>query len=305
MEASKGKSVLGKGLGALISGLESEPVSVRDASLSVDDGKRVNVLVNIDVKRIHSNRFQPRTDFDIEKLEELKASILSKGIIQPITVHRMGDGTYELIAGERRLRAAILAGLQYIPAYILEVTSEAELLELALIENLQREDLNPIEEAQSYQRLITECQLTHEEIARRIGKDRSTITNMLRLLKLPKEIQESLRRNEITTGHARALINLPTERAQLALWRKSVAKGYSVRQVEALVRSLERGKKKSAIVLKYNAVSNVESRLKRLLGTQVKIRMSKEGKGKIVIEFYSQDDFDRLLELLERIEKYR
>ncbi|PIU44790.1 MAG: DNA-binding protein [Ignavibacteriales bacterium CG07_land_8_20_14_0_80_59_12] len=303
----KGKTVLGKGLGALISGIGTAPVGIRDEKLPGDDGRSTNVLASVDVKRVLPNRFQARTDFDQEKLEELKASILENGVIQPITVRRQKDGMYEIIAGERRLRASVLTGLERIPAYIMDVTSDAEMLELALVENLQREDLNAIEEAHSYERLITECSLTHEEIAKKLGRDRSTISNVLRLLKLPSDIQESIRRNEISAGHARALINLPSEEAQLKLWKKTVQKGLSVRQVELFAHSSatgEKKKKKQGVILQYDGTTSaLESRLKRLLGTQVRIHTSRSGNGSIVIEFYSAEDLGRIVDLLEEIRR--
>jgi ParB family chromosome partitioning protein len=302
VDSHKTKSVLGKGLSALIprAPLREEPISL--ASLPSDTGAD-NVIAAVEVSKVRPNPYQPRLDFDPQALDELKRSIVEKGVIQPITVRRVAEGNYELISGERRVRASQEAGLKIIPAYIIRVSSDEEMLELALVENLQREHLNPIEIAVSYQRLIDECRLTQEEVAQKIGKDRTTVTNFLRLLKLPERIKDSVRKDEISMGHARALITLPDERAQLRVHDRIMKQGLSVRKVEALVKDF--GKKPAK---KHTAGSSgrsddsfqsIETRLRQSLGTKVTIRKSQNGGGEIVIEYYNPGDLDRLLELLE------
>ncbi|MBR6250014.1 MAG: ParB/RepB/Spo0J family partition protein [Bacteroidales bacterium] len=267
----------------------------------------------IDVNLIDANPWQPRTEFEDDKLEELSASIKANGIIQPLVLRRNGE-RYQIIAGERRFRAAKKAGLTAVPAVIREL-DDSKMLEVALIENIQRADLNPIEEAISYQRLIEECQVTQEEMANRVGKNRSTITNFLRLLKLPKEIQEGLRRREITMGHARALINIEDEATQIMLYQQTVEYGYSVRRVEELVREYnERGedvqeepaadavndenKKKSSLSNEYVALKN---QLSEKLGAKVKFQRAESGKGKITIPFASDADLERIISVLDKL----
>ena len=213
------KSVLGRGLSALIPKTPLTEVSVQEGAVERDSGE-IGIIASVEISKIQPNPFQPRTDFDQSALEELTKSIREKGIIQPITVRRVSNG-YQLISGERRLRAAQGAKLRNIPAYIIAVATDEEMLELALIENIQREYLNPMEVAIAYQRLMDECRLVPEDIAQRVGKDRSTVTNFIRLLKLPTKIQEGLRKDKISMGHARALITLPSERTQLRMYRKN------------------------------------------------------------------------------------
>lgn len=280
---------LGKGLGALIPdiGTGDEPQSER--------------LKDVDVSRINPNPFQPRETFEPQALEELKQSIAEKGVIQPITV-RVIDSGYELIAGERRLRAVKDLGFRDIPAYVLNVTSDEEMLELSLIENIQRENLNPIDEARGYQSLITKCNLTQDEVARKVGKDRSTITNSLRILKLPDVIQKSLIEGEITAGHARAILALSERGEQIQLWKKSVKNKYSVRQLENWVKNRDRtpSKPKKEVQRHVNPfIRETEDRLRAALGTQVRIIENKKGGGKIEIEYYSDSDIERILELTE------
>ena len=277
------KPVLGRGLNALIPKTPHMEI----------------IIANVEIGKIHPNPFQPRTDFDPGALEELTRSIREKGIIQPITIRRAENG-YQLISGERRLRAAQLARLKYIPAYIISIENDEEMLELALIENIQREYLNPIEVAAAYQRLIDDCRLTQDDIAQKVGKDRSTVTNFIRLLKLPLKIQDGLRKNKISMGHARALINLPSEKTQLRTYDKIVDAGLSVRKVEDIVRSAGKNSAKPAKSAGSGAAANLhslEERLQQALGTKVKVHTKGNSKGEIVIEFYSLDDFDRLLDL--------
>ncbi len=269
-----------------------------------DDGSTDQVIVHVALDKIERNPYQPRADFDPVALDELKRSIQEKGIIQPITVRRAAGG-YQLISGERRVRAARSAGLLKIPAYIIRVATSEEMLELALIENLQREHLNPIEIAISYRRLIEECSFTQEEVSHRIGKERSTVTNSLRLLKLPETIQNAVRKGELSGGHARAIAGLEDTASQLAVFKKAIAKGLSVRQLERLVR--DRGentgtRKGKAAKETSGQLSTVEDRLRRLLSTRVHVRQQQGGKGEIVVEFYSADDLERLLELFENVQ---
>ncbi len=304
---SKMKPVLGRGLASLIPRVQVAPPGAPAPVLPAggeDDGSSVEVIVAIPISRIEHNPYQPRADFDPAALDELKRSILEKGIIQPITVRRFGGG-FQLISGERRLRAARDAGLKAIPAYVITVESDEEMLELALVENLQREHLNPIEIAISYRRLIEECRLTQEEVSQRIGKDRTTVTNSLRLLKLPAEIQVALRKGELSSGHARALLAIEEEGKQLALCRKVIAKGLSVRDVERLTkeRVTRKGPGKSGGSLATSsAVGNIEDRLRRALGTKVVLHPQPGGKGEIVIEYYSAGDLERLLDLFAELE---
>ncbi len=301
----KTKAVLGKGLNALLSRQPTREVDLTTDTLSADDGSS-EMVARIPVERISSNPFQPRLDFDPDALEELRQSILQKGIIQPITVRRVADGKYELISGERRLRAATDAGLSEIPAYIMNITSNEEMLELALIENIQREHLNPIEIAISYQRLIKEIQYTQEEVARKIGKDRTTVTNFIRLLKLPEPIQDSIRKGALSMGHARSLLGVTDEKKQLKLWKKIIREGLSVRKVEQLVKTI--GTKKPVQAKPAGAAdssaSGLESRLRRTFGTKVLVKTRSNGSGEITVEFYSIDDLDRILDLIDIIDQH-
>ena len=228
---------LGKGLDALLpSSFSIEPP---DAARP-DDGQSVGVIAMIEVRRVRPNPMQPRQDFDREALEDLKKSIREKGVIQPITVRRADDG-YEIIAGERRVRASGEVGLETIPAYILDIETDADMLELALIENVQRENLNPIEVALGYKRLMEECRLTQEEVSKKVGKDRTTITNFLRLLRLPDEIQRALRAKTLSMGHARAILAVSDEQKQRAVFEQVRAQEFSVRKTEELVKKIEAG----------------------------------------------------------------
>lgn len=281
---------LGKGLSALI------PESSPDG-----DPQEADRLRDVDVAGVKPNPFQPRENFDPSALEELKNSISEKGVIQPISVRIVNSG-YELIAGERRLRAVSELGLERIPAYVLDVKTDQEMIELSLIENIQRENLNAIDEAKGYQTLIGKCNLTQDEVARKVGKDRSTITNTLRMLRLPDRIQKSLVKDEITAGHARALLSLPKKEDQINLWKKTLQGKYSVRQLEKLVQDNKptTKQKKSTPRREDPLILEIENKLRSILGTQVHIRDNK-GKGKIEIEYYSNADIERILELMERI----
>jgi ParB family chromosome partitioning protein len=279
---------LGRGLQALIPDINS------------NDHARAESIREVEVSRISPNPFQPRSDFDPQALDELKQSIAENGLVTPITVRSHNTG-YQLIAGERRLRAVQELGYASIPAYVLNIHDDRQMLELAIVENVQREDLNPVEEALGYHRLIDECNLTQEDVAQKVAKDRATIANALRLLKLPDLVQESLRKGELTAGHARALLGLPDRNQQIDLWKKILKNQLSVRQVEKQVQQATRpktnAKKKPAAPY---AIREAEDKLRRIFGTQVRINLRGKG-GTIEMEFYSENDLERLLELMQKI----
>lgn len=294
----KQRRVLGKGLSALIpttraTAGEPEPTSqAQPVHKDSTSGTR-----QISVNAIDPNPLQPRTVFDPTKLQELAQSIQANGLIQPLIVRHKGD-RYELIAGERRLRAAHIAGLTEVPVLVQDYADE-RILEVALIENIQREDLNPMETAHALDRLAREMNLSHEEIGRRTGKDRTTITNLLRLLRLPSEIQLLIAERRLSMGHARAILGLPDEASQLALANKTAAQGYSVRQVERMVQhatekrpaDMERAEEKQDPNIRA-AIAELES----ALGTRVRISEKNGERGRIEIEYYSQDDLHRIYE---------
>lgn len=311
---NKMKSSLGRGLDALINPNKFSEAEGHKGSdyknIKDDDGKLVDVLVNIAVDLISPNPFQPRTNFDTEALEELKKSIIANGLIQPITVRRVTGNRYQLVSGERRLRVYSEIGYKEIPAYIIKVDSDEVMLALALIENIQRETLNPIEVSRAYKRLMDECNLTQEQIAERIGKNRTTIANSVRLLKLPENIQNCLIDESISSGHARALINLPSEELQLFALEKIIQENLSVRKVEAMVKRLikEGIPDKKNITIRHNKTSDsnlndVEDKLRKIFGTKVHCKQNKDGRGEIIIEFYSNDELERLFELFEIIDQ--
>ena len=277
------KQALGKGLGALIPDL---------AALDAKERKALGIL-EVELDRIVPNEYQPRKIFDDDKLKELAASIKEQGVIQPIIVHRIGTN-YGLIAGERRWRAARLAGLKTVPALVREATKR-ELIEQALIENIQREDLNPLEAAEAFKRLQDEFKLTQEDLAKRVGKERSTVTNFLRILGLPKEIKQHLASGALSLGHAKAVLSLERHRDQLQLAAVVVKKGLSVREAEALAAKLKHPAKETRVTRVATEYKAIEERLKKSLGTKVSIAPKARG-GKIVIEYYSTDDLDRILE---------
>ena len=257
-------------------------------------------ITELETAVIRPNPFQPRREFREAELEELTASIREKGVIQPLVVRKTADA-YELIAGERRLRAATRAGVKLVPVRILVEISDLEMLELSLIENLQRHDLNPIELADGYRQLQSEWNLTQEQIAQKVGKERATVANSLRLLELPEAIRNSLRRGEISTGHAKAILSLDGAARQSALWKRVLAQGLSVRQTEELAKALKSDPEaKSARTESPSASAamlDFTDRMRRALGTQVKI--NKRGrKGSIRIEFYSEEELERLVDML-------
>lgn len=307
------KKVLGRGLGAFFPEYQEDNENDRKrkskgkvkTAVPLDPADKVNVVLDIPVAHIRPNPSQPRKEFNDESLDELAESIRQHGLIQPITVRYLGEKRFELISGERRLRASKLAGLREIPGYIREVDDE-QILTLALIENIQREDLSPLEVAMGYERLMEELGLTQAEVAGKVGKNRTTVTNMLRLLNLPAFIQASLRDELISTGHARALINLQDEKDQKKLLKKIISQSLSVRQVEEEVRGLgkknQQKTKKSGTKRKENPfLIEISDRLKRTLSTKVDVKEKSKG-GEIRISYYSDDDLERILQLFEQID---
>ena len=290
------KKALGRGLKALIPDEGFESASKDETQELAQEG----CIGSLSVEKIRTNPFQPRKEFDESALEELKNSIIENGVIQPVTVCRDGDG-YQLISGERRLRAVLQAGFKYIPAYVIEAHDDSSKLELALIENIQREDLNAIEVALALKSLTTKCSLTQDEIAQKVGKNRSTVSNFLRLLKLPLQIQDSIRNREISSGHARALINLPGEQQQLKVWKQILTRQLSVRQTEALVNRMFKDQSKPVqqdSSERLSHITQLESVLRDKLATKVRIVEKKGGKGEIHIQYFSNDDLDRLLDIM-------
>ena len=277
------KKALGRGLEALL----PNPAAPKEAAIHTSD------VQDLRIEHIMPNRYQPRKTFSQDELSELAESIKENGLIQPILVRRRGDGIYELIAGERRLRAARLAGLTSLRA-IIRNSSDEQAMELALVENLQRQDLNPIEAARAYQRLITEFGFTQEAVAQRIGKDRSSIANIARLLNLPADIQQLIESGGLTTGHAKVLLGLPGPEAQLRLARHIMERHLSVRQAEQLASQSVRSRPP---VKRTQPASDLEERLQRRLGTKVSIQNGRRG-GKIVLHFFGRTELDRLVELL-------
>jgi ParB family chromosome partitioning protein len=281
------KKALGRGLEALIPVREKE--SERD---SLPTGK----VEELDIETIFPNRYQPRRRFNEERLEELAASLREKGVIEPVVV-RAAKGGYELIAGERRLRAAKRLGMGTIPA-VVRTATDREMLELSLIENLQRDDLNPLEEASSYQRLMEEFELTQEKLSEELGKNRASVANTLRLLKLPGEAQNMLLEDRISRGHAIALLSLKNADQQLKLCRRIVRQSLSVRETEVLVkRALTPESAKKPAPVKLPEFTAIEERLQRFFGTRVNIRKRRAG-GRIEVDYYSDDDLERILALL-------
>lgn len=296
------KKALGRGLSALLSDTPAEDKLDVDVASPVALPAGTGTINEISIGEIETNPFQPRQHFDQEALNELSESIQVHGIIQPITVRRLSRNQYQLISGERRFQASKLAGLTSIPAYI-RSADDQQMLEMALIENIQRENLNPIEISLSYQRLITECNLKQEELGERVGKNRSTVTNYLRLLKLPPDIQIALRDNKISMGHARAIINVDNSDSQLFIFKKILSEDLSVRKVEELARELL-SKKTVAEPAKPEAngvtkeINNLQSRLSSHFGTKVSVK-SDGKRGDIRIPFLSIEDLNRILDILK------
>jgi len=310
MAKDKPKGGLGKGLDVLFGDASQtlgniEPDAAPNVTeLHPENSKGEDSILFISIEQIGNNPFQPRQSFDMVDLQELAESIKQKGIIQPITVRKGAGGGYELITGERRLRAARIAGLEKVPVYILDVSSKEDLLEIALIENIQRKDLNAMEVAEGYQRLIDECSLTQEEISEKVSKSRVAVTNSLRMLKLPDQIKQSIRRGELSEGHARAILALESEVDQLLLWKKITSEKLSVRKAEELTKNLRKHPriKKTYTVNDQNA-SNIrflEERFMEHFGTKVKIHPTSPMSGQIIIEYFTSDDFERIIDLCKK-----
>jgi ParB family chromosome partitioning protein len=294
---------LGRGLNALIEGNFDKP-SERSVA-AVPTPSPLNMVGHIAVDQIEANPYQPRTHFDQEALAELADSIKAQGIIQPVTVRQLGPNQYQLISGERRLQASKLAGLETIPAYIRKADDQ-QMLEMALIENIQRENLNAIEIALSYQRLLSECNLRQEDLGERVGKNRSTVTNYLRLLKLPPDIQIGLRDAVIGMGHARALVSMEDPQQQVALYRRIVVEDLSVRRVEELVRqgttqpdAPAAPREQPAPVVPVAELRRTERQLTDYFGSKVQLKPTAQGRGEIKISFDSVEDMQRILHILQ------
>ena len=316
------KSALGKGLNALIpeekqeedaEGTQGEEdVSSSSQLYQFEDGTRMlGRVAEVAVERIRPNPYQPRQEFKDAALDELASSIEELGVIQPITVRSLGDGQFEIISGERRLRAARRAGMERLPAFIREASSE-EMLEMALVENVQREELNPIEVALGYQRLMEECGLTQEEVSEKVSKSRATVSNFLRLLRLPPRVQAALRDKEVAMGHARALIAMDDEEAQVELLEETIEEDLSVREVETRAREWHEDQADDEAEETTDEpeapdptpdrddlqVDDFRSKLRSRLSTQVKINHKKDGEGSIEIAYYSEEDLERLVDLV-------
>jgi len=289
------RNALGKGLGALI----------EDAGNDQNEQQQVDAVNEIDISKIDVNPYQPRTTFNEDALSELASSIKEIGVIQPITIRKVSEDKYQLITGERRYRAAKLAGINKIPAFV-RIADDQAMLEMALVENIQREDLDAIEVAISYQRLIEECKLTQENLSGRVGKKRATISNYLRLLKLPAEIQLGIRDHKISMGHARALITIDDPEKQLQAYYRIIDEGLSVRKTEDIIRELSQqqakaknknNKKKSDIPEEYKQLKN---HLADYFNTNIDFKRNDNGRGKIIIPFKSDDDLERIMTLLNQ-----
>jgi|ERR1041385_731422 ParB family chromosome partitioning protein len=294
------KNVLGRGLSALLEDINTD-ITLNKSETNVDGAAVAGSITAIPLEKIEANPFQPRSTFEEQALNELAESIREQGIIQPITVRKLGYDKFQIISGERRFRASGIAGLKSIPAYV-RIANDQAMLEMSLVENIQRENLNAIEIGISYKRLVDECSLSQDDVSKRVGKERSTITNYIRLLKLPPEIQVAVRDNTISMGHARAIVSVDDPVQQLAIFREIMSKQLSVRDTESAVRN-NSGKKANKnpdttagnLPFEFRKIQNV---LTSQLESRVEIKLSGKNKGKIVIPFDSSDDLNRILEKL-------
>ena len=289
MAKSNRKQVLGRGLSALLNDPDNSIESVADKNAE----QVIGSIIDLPLKNISNNPFQPRTHFNEEALKELSTSIKELGVIQPVTVRKMKGNQYQLVSGERRLRASKLAGIKRIPAYVL-LANDQESLEMALVENIQRQDLDPIEIGLSYQRLIEEIQLTQDQLSERVGKKRSTITNYMRLLKLDPIVQTGIRDQFISMGHGRALVNVEDQKKQLDLYKQIVKKGLSVRAVESLVRDFKNPKTKTSPYAS-PFVKQAATELENIFKTDVSVTANDQGKGVLKISFDSQEKLQHIL----------
>lgn len=296
MAKARKKQALGRGLSALLNDPDKDISSVEDK----DADKVVGSIVELKLEHIEVNPFQPRSSFNDEQLEELASSIKELGVIQPITVRKVERNKYQLVSGERRLRSSKLAGLKSIPAYI-RIANDQEALEMALVENIQRQDLDPIEISLSYQRLIDEINLTQEQMSTRVGKKRSTITNYLRLLKLDPIVQTGMRDGFISMGHGRALVNIENAEDQINIYQKILKDKLSVRATEELVRSFyKKDKTKPNSIVDNSAYKAKQKHISKFFGTKVNIKMNQKGNGRIIIPFASEEDLNRIHDLLNK-----
>ena len=298
----KNRGSLGKGLAAILGSAVATNNDQKSQNISTDSNQ-LNKVQEIFISNISLNPFQPRKNFEIEKLNELSISIEQLGIIQPITVRKLKDKKYQLISGERRLRASKIAGIKKIPAYI-RIANDQQMLEMALVENIQRENLNPIEIALSYKRLIDEVKLTQEQCSEKVGKNRSTITNFLRLLNLPEVIQKSLKDKTISNGHARALLSVKDEESQINLFNDILQFGYSVRDVEQIAKEFSDSVYKQISTnkktnLKSFSSQKLEFDLTNFLNTKIQIKQNNSGKGSVVIYFKDNDDLKRIIKQIK------
>lgn len=316
MSKDKPKGGLGKGLDVLFGGgaVEENKQQTQAVEQKHDNVTELNPttegdeqILFISLENIHTNPYQPRKEFIESELNDLAESIKQKGVIQAITVRRLDGGQFELISGERRMRASKLAGLDKIPAYILDVSSKEDLLEIALIENIQRANLNAIEVAEGYKRLIDECSLKQDEVAVKVGKSRSSVANTLRLLGLPQEIKNSISKGEVTEGHARSILALDSEVDQLLLWKRITSENLSVRKAEEFTKQKKQNKKAPKDKKIYNitdqnkaAVKFLEEKFMEHFGTRVKLHPTSPTTGNILIEYYTAEDLERIIDLCKK-----
>lgn len=310
MSKDKPKGGLGKGLDILFGGAEASEQNVNTPEFHKNitelNPKNDEQILFLELDNIQSNPYQPRKEFDTSELNDLAESIKQKGIIQAITVRKLDDGNYELISGERRLRASKIAGIDKIPAFVLDVSSKEDLLEIALIENIQRSNLNSIEIAEGYKRLIDECNLRQEDVAVKVGKSRSAVANTLRLLSLPPEIKLSIKKGEISEGHARSILAMDNDVDRLLLWKRITTESLSVRKAEELTKK-KKGKgpareKKIYEITDQNkaAIKFLEEKFMEHFGTRVKLSPSSPTTGSIVVEYYTTEDLERIIDLCKK-----
>ena len=304
-DMAKKPKAMGRGLGTILPDADiANMINTMANHSNIDDENTSLVtagIANISLEQIDTNPYQPRKEFDEQALEELAQSIKQQGVISPITVRKMSNDRYQLIAGERRFRASKIAGLTEIPAYI-RVATDAQVMEMALVENIQRENLNALEIALSYNALIEECNLTQEQLSEKVGKNRSTVTNYLRLLKLPAEIQVALSSNQISMAHARTIINIEDAETQLMILHEIIQKDLSVRQVETMVKAITEPKK---VVVKQKADlpqlhQDCKKELHDYIQSEIEIKRSRKGKGPITITFNNDTDFQRIISLIKK-----
>ncbi len=314
MSKDKPKGGLGKGLDILFGGAQSADQNAAETEqheniteLNAEDSKTGEQILFVPIENIEANPYQPRKEFDTAELNDLAESIRQKGIIQAITVRRKDDGNYELISGERRMRASKLAGLEKIPAFVLDISSKEDLLELALIENIQRANLNAIEVAEGYKRLIDECSLKQDEVAQKVGKSRSAVANTLRLLTLPDEIKQSVKKGEISEGHARSILALDSEIDQLLLWKRITTENLSVRKSEEFIKKKKQSSGTQKVKKIYEisdqnkaAIKFLEQKFMEHFGTRVKLQPTSSTTGSILIEYYTAEDLERIVDLCKK-----